>query len=206
MERSDSPPSVPAHFGVAFDCGYHGARLVRSERGCRATRDGPGVFQVGPLAPLGFRGDDGASQVPGEPPVHVPRASTPAGSRRPAVLGASMLPSAAVMTSAPARDTFRGSIHAARALAVYASRRRLPDRHARLASGWWPAFAGWEWVPTGFQCEVSECHVIRPPRPGFAWRTTGTVSTWVEVGGPTTRREAPRPPGRHGAAGGSSPP
>jgi hypothetical protein len=27
--------------------------------------------------------------------------------------------------------------------------------HARLASGWWPAFAGRDWLPVGSLCEVS---------------------------------------------------
>jgi hypothetical protein len=40
-----------------------------------------------------------------------------------------------------------GLDHAASASAVYASSRALPHVHARLASGWWLAFAGWELNP-----------------------------------------------------------
>ena len=36
--------------------------------------------------------------------------------------------------------------HAASVSAAYASSRALPHAHARLASGWWLAFAGWESV------------------------------------------------------------
>jgi len=37
--------------------------------------------------------------------------------------------------------------HAASVSAAYASSRALPHAHARLASGWWLAFAGWESNP-----------------------------------------------------------
>ena len=40
-----------------------------------------------------------------------------------------------------------GLNHAASASAVYASSRALPHAHARLASGRWLAFAGWELNP-----------------------------------------------------------
>jgi hypothetical protein len=46
----------------------------------------------------------------------------------------------------------------ASALAVYASPRPLRGRHARLASGCWLGFAGWDWLPTGFHRKVSETH------------------------------------------------
>jgi hypothetical protein len=36
------------------------------------------------------------------------------------------------------------------ALAVYASPGGLPTQDARLASGCWPSFTGWDWLPTGF--------------------------------------------------------
>ena len=50
-------------------------------------------------------------------------------------------------------------------LAVYASRGQLPARHARLASGRWPSFAGRDWLPTGFRRKVSS--VRCPPLPSF---------------------------------------
>ena len=45
--------------------------------------------------------------------------------------------------------------HTAHTLAVYASQRRLPDHHARLASGWLPALPGGtltRWAPLEFRC------------------------------------------------------
>src|SRR5262249_21311770 len=42
-----------------------------------------------------------------------------------------------------------GLTPAACTLPVYASQRRLPDHHATLGSGWWPAFAGRDWRPAG---------------------------------------------------------
>jgi hypothetical protein len=51
-----------------------------------------------------------------------------------------------------------GLSHTAFALAVYASQLSFPAglySHAKLASGWWPTFAGRDWVPAGLLCEVS---------------------------------------------------
>jgi hypothetical protein len=67
-----------------------------------------------------------------------------------------------------------GLTHAACALPVYASQRRLPDHHATLGSGWWPAFAGRDWRPAG-TLRGFPSFAIRsslPPSPGFAWRNT----------------------------------
>src|SRR4051812_20751596 len=48
-----------------------------------------------------------------------------------------------------------GLNHTPRSLAVYASQCRLPEHHARLASGRWPGSAGRGWLPAGFQRKVS---------------------------------------------------
>src|ERR1700722_12928127 len=48
-----------------------------------------------------------------------------------------------------------GLNHTARSLAVYASQCRLPEHHARLASGRWPGSAGRGWLPAGSQRKVS---------------------------------------------------
>jgi hypothetical protein len=56
-----------------------------------------------------------------------------------------------------------GLTHAACALPVYASQRRLPDHHATLGSGWWPAFAGRDWRPAGtLPSNCTTPHVTRP--------------------------------------------
>jgi hypothetical protein len=72
-----------------------------------------------------------------------------------------------------------GLTHAACALPVYASQRRLPDHHATLGSGWWPAFAGRDWRPAG-TLRGFPSFAIRsslPPSPGFAWRNTTSGHT-----------------------------
>ena len=60
-----------------------------------------------------------------------------------------------------------GLTHAACALPVYASQRRLPDRHATLGSGWWPAFGGRDWRPAGTLRgfpSVLSAHLFPPPQ------------------------------------------
>jgi hypothetical protein len=57
--------------------------------------------------------------------------------------------------------------NAACALPVYASQRRLPDHHATLGSGWWPAFAGRDWRPAGTLRgfpSVLSAHLFPPPQ------------------------------------------
>ena len=64
-----------------------------------------------------------------------------------------------------------GLNHSAYTLAVNASQRRLPGHHARLASGRWPTFTGWDWLPTGSLRTISErislsIHSMSPGLPG----------------------------------------
>ena len=54
----------------------------------------------------------------------------------------------------PQRSTLSGLNPTARTLTVYASPRRLPGRHARLASGWWPTLPVGTFT-RGLPCEVS---------------------------------------------------
>src|SRR3977135_2899175 len=72
-------------------------------------------------------------------------------------------------TSAPASFFISGLNGTARSLAIYASRRRLPGRHARLASGRWPSSAGRGSVPRrvptrGFR------DTIASSSPKLSWR------------------------------------
>ncbi len=46
--------------------------------------------------------------------------------------------------------------HAACTLPVYASQRGSLRHHATLDAGWWPTFAGRDWVPAGLRRKVSE--------------------------------------------------
>ncbi len=83
------------------------------------------------------------------PTMNVPCSSTPAGPLRSTNCRASMLPSAKLTASAPARTVISGLNHTARSLAVYASQGGLPHRYARLASGGWPALPGGVGYPLG---------------------------------------------------------
>lgn len=44
--------------------------------------------------------------------------------------------------------------------AVYASRRRLPERPARLATGWRLPLAGWDFRPLGSIVRFLDCQFI----------------------------------------------
>jgi hypothetical protein len=133
---------------------------------------GPGLGH--PVARPGLlRGDDRASQVPGHPPcTHAPL-SDPGGISVP---GHSRHLDAAFRCCDDVgfhAYQLSGLYHAACALPVYASQRRLPERHATLGSGWWPAFAGRDWLPAGMlRGFLSSLPTSHPPSPGFAWRNT----------------------------------
>ena len=101
--------------------------------------------------------------------MNVPCSSDPGGIFALGRYRASMLPSAFTTASASAISIISGLNHTARSLAVYASQGELPQRHARLASGWLASLSGrvlvTRWVPTkGFR-------LFHSPFPGFAWRT-----------------------------------
>ena len=78
MGRSDFPPPVPDHFGVAFDHGYHGARLVRSVTGAARPDSARVNWSRGqPLAPRSSVETTGSPRFLGNPlctcPGHGPR-------------------------------------------------------------------------------------------------------------------------------------
>lgn len=64
-----------------------------------------------------------------------------------------------------------GLNHTACTLAVYASQRRLPVHHARLASGRWPTFTGWDFNPLGSSrnFRATSCCSFQATR--LSWRT-----------------------------------
>jgi hypothetical protein len=132
---------------------------------------GLGLGQPATL-PARSRGDNRVSQVPGRPPcAHAPL-SDPGGSSLPGHSDNALLPSANPMTSASTIYELTGLYHAACALPVYASQWRLPDPHATLGSGWWPAFAGRDSTPAGTLQTVSKtvASTSLPPSPSLAWR------------------------------------
>jgi hypothetical protein len=100
--------------------------------------------------------------------VSVPCSPTPAGPRVPGHCGIATRPSVSLTTSAPANSTLSGLNRTARSLAVYASQRRLPGRHARLAPGCWPALPDGVGYPQG---PDERFPLSLPPFPSFSWRT-----------------------------------
>ena len=81
------------------------------------------------------------SQVPGEPQCVRALLSDPGGTPAPGHCGAFVLPRFPELTRLPRLRVFRGSItRPTRSLSTLRSA-GSPRRHARLASGWWPAFA-----------------------------------------------------------------
>ena len=169
---------------------------LRSRDGERAVPR-PGLFNRGPRPALSH-GDDQASQVPEEPScVHAPL-SDPGELFTPGLLGVSMRPSVRLTTSALAGINLSRLNHAACTLPVYASQRGSLRHHATLGAGWWPTFAGRDWVPAGLHRKVSEIAITSlPPFPGFAWRTSRDYGESLPI--PVYQTLAPCPPGSRGA-------
>jgi hypothetical protein len=86
--------------------------------------------------------------------------------------GASVLPPHIAQRRLPTTIFLSELNHAAFALAVYASQLSFPlprsYGHARLASGWWPAFTGRGSIPRKVPSEVSTSSTWHPPHPGFS--------------------------------------
>ena len=116
--------------------------MLRPERPGRPPLEDQGLGLRAPLdAYVSSGGDDWTSQVPGGTPLLHALLSDPGGTLAQAIR-ASVWPSAFGIASAPAVHHLTGLNHTAYSLAVYASQPGLPQNHARLASGWWPALPG----------------------------------------------------------------
>ncbi len=184
---SDSLPPLRPHF-VAFAWPY------RAWARCSLPGEGsPPAWVLGLVTRLPDRDSCAETTGPprflGIPHARMPRSRTPVESRCQASHGTSMLPSAVVKASASTLSQLSGLCHAACALPVYASQRRLPERHATLGSGWWPTFAGRDWLPAGMLRGFQRLArpTSPPPSPGFAWRntTSGNTSPFVPALSPT---------------------
>jgi hypothetical protein len=105
--------------------------------------------------PDSYAEESGPPKFLGDPCAYSPRSQTPAGLPHQAIAAWEMLPAAFLTTSATTISGLSRLHPTARTLAVYASQRGLPQRHARLASGWWPAFPGRDWLPAGPLRKVS---------------------------------------------------
>ena len=69
-----------------------------------------------------------------------------------------------------------GLNHTACTLAVYAPQRELPHHHVRLASDWWPALVGRDWLPAGSHYKVSVPILTTSSLTRLSWRTICKLS------------------------------
>ena len=142
---------------------------------CPSLPTGTGAAPVGLVLlsrspPAPSSGNGRASHVPGRPSCVFALLSDPGRTSASGHQRCSGTAPAGSKTRAPAKRISRLN-HTASTLAVYASQRRLPDHRARLASGCWPGFAGWDWLPTGSLRKVSSSEHY-PPFPDFVARRT----------------------------------
>ncbi len=118
-----------------------------------------------------FRGDGRISQVPGEPRLsicHVLRLRQDRWSQT--LRDRGMAPSRGTV-EAPARNRLSKLDRMAFGLAVYASQRRLPGRHARLASSCRSGSPGRAFHPQGSAERFPKCNPYIPSSfPKLAWR------------------------------------
>ena len=118
----------------------------------------------------------GSPRFLGNPIVNLPCSWTPAESYASRLFfDATMLPPSFRRRRLRRRRSFRGSItrlfHSLPTL-----RATISDDYARLASGWWLAFAGWDCLPWGsFERFLAP---IPSPFPRLAWRDENRTSVY----------------------------
>jgi len=151
--RYDSRPPFPPRF-VAFAWRYRSdACLFASADGKRqASADlglghpvAPAAGEIAPtprLIPESPVETTGPPTFLGNPIVLLPCSSTPAGPLTSGHCDAATRPPLTPRRRLPRAKILSRLNHMASALAVYASQRRLPERHARLASGCRPGSTG----------------------------------------------------------------
>ncbi len=102
-------------------------------------------------------------------PISLPRSQIPAGSSVLTLSARQCCPHLTDGEGTSKKGMSRFN-HAALISAAYASSDALPHPHARLASGWWLALAGWESNPLDSIEKVSVRYIELPPFPGLSWR------------------------------------
>ena len=181
MGDSDSPPAIPLRFGCPSARQYRRASRRRRRRWgllrswgdlwTHATFSDSG----GTLAPS-HEDDSGAGScclpaLPGASVLTIIAVSPPR--------GAPVLPTLVEQRRLPTTISLSKLNHVAHALAVYASQLSFPLSrsygHARLASGWWPAFTGRGSQPRKVPNEVSASSTWLPPHPSFATQSTAEL-------------------------------
>jgi hypothetical protein len=176
MRRSDSPSSISPHF-VSFAWRYHLRASSFAPRAEWLVRTRPGLWSTGFPHRFFFRWRRWGLPGSWETLVHARPALGP---RRDSGARPLRRPRAAFRNDVvrrlpqlfPIEARSRGSHARCLRFAARVALRSLPscagreDRscHARLASGWWPAFAGRGWLPAGFRWRLSR-HVMTFPPP-----------------------------------------
>ena len=168
MGHSDFLPSIPG--GSLTRPPVPSPRSLfrsRRRRALPTTDQGFGL----PASPTGsFRyGENRISRVPVRSSRCMPCShQTPVGPERQASRRSRYCLPLLTRRRLPQNKQISGLNHTAYIFAVYASRRRLPERHARLASGRWPALPGRDSTrricSEGFRNDDSS-HVISSPFP-----------------------------------------
>jgi hypothetical protein len=132
----------------------------------------PGVFALLPRLPLtGFiGGDDRISQVPARPQSPVRHALRLRQTRSRLALSPRRHGPRSGNDEGFCNNRLSKLNHIAFRLAVYASQRRLPARHARLASGCWIDSTAWGSHPQGLNERFQLFTRPLPPFAGFPWR------------------------------------
>jgi hypothetical protein len=157
MRRSDSlPPSRRA--SLCFAWRYHEVRRWFAPAGPARATDRPGLGDPVPRPDMA-RGERRASQVPGGPWCAYAVFSDPGRTGHPSPWRGADAAPVLSKTKAPAGNTLEAQWHG---LGTGCLRfvGRLTPPHARLASGCWLGFAGWDWLPTESLREVSKVYSL----------------------------------------------
>jgi hypothetical protein len=105
--------------------------------------------------------------------------------------GASVLPALIEQRRLPTTISLSKLHHAALILAVYASQLSFPLSrsygHARLASGWWPAFTGRGSRPRKVPNEVLASSTWLPPHPSFATQSIAELDRQLALNDPKSQ-------------------
>ena len=147
LPSPETPLPSPRNTTYAF--------VVRSLPDQRPLPQGRGYFHCGFPNHSSISGEDGTSQVPGEPSYPHAPLSDPGGTLKPGHCGSEVLPSAMLTASASTILDFGALSRGLRAPCLrFAARVTHAPRKTRfrlLAS-----FAGGDWLLPGFLCKVSD--------------------------------------------------
>ena len=133
----------------------------------------PGLFGLWRPQPRSKVETAGPPRFLGGPPANMPCSSTPTGPSGQAIATFGCCLPFYRRRRLPQSKSFEAPSHGlfARCLRFVAWVTPVLSRHARLASGCWPALPGGGGYPPGPIARFQVVYVILPPRPGLTWRT-----------------------------------